>query len=488
MRNRQFAISRFWLLTLPGLIAYGAMVVVDLADGTLRGSNTPITLAWYGLAFAGYLAALIWAEKQRRAPLGVVWGAAIAFRILLLFTTPTLSDDVYRYLWDGHVANNGVSPYAYAIESAELDYLDVPPRELANNPWMASPYLPAAQGLFAVVTRLFPLEPLWLQIIAVIFDLLTAAIISLLLVIAALPQRRIILYLWNPLVIIETAHGAHLDAFMGLLMMLAVWLTLRNRRQAKTNQISRSSLPTVMDGLSRLLAPITLALATLTKIVPVLLMPVLFWHWRWWQTVLFLVVIIAFLAPIGLDVGWGLTGPMNGTGLFGAMRIYADQWNFNSGVFHWLEVQLQNTPAADPNRLAKGITYTAMVVLLVAVWWLAKTRENARPTLRLMAVPLMGYVLLTTTFHPWYLLTLLAFVPFLAPAEDEPGWRWWLVVPWLYLSAAIALSYLTYADPSGYRELEWVRSLEWLPLFALLLVLAWFAWRSRVGARFDKQT
>ncbi|HID52266.1 MAG TPA: hypothetical protein EYP41_09530, partial [Anaerolineae bacterium] len=172
------------------LLAYLGLVRQDWLYGTLRDGRTPQTIAWYLLAFFAYLGAILWTEKQgisRRW----LWGAAVLFRLLLLFTAPTLSDDVYRYLWDGYVAHQGVSPYAYAINAPELDPLDNPVRAQANNAWMASPYLPAAQMVFWSVTAVAPLRPLFLQITMTLFDLGSAFLIARLLALAALPPRRL---------------------------------------------------------------------------------------------------------------------------------------------------------------------------------------------------------------------------------------------------------------------------------------------------------
>jgi hypothetical protein len=457
------------ILAAISLIAYGGMVSLHLRHGTLRDSHTPDTLIWYGVAFMAYLVALWWAERRRTTSWVVIWAAAIAFRVLLLFTVPSLSDDIYRYLWDGYVANNGVNPYAYAIDSAELDYLDIPLRALTNNRGMASPYLPTAQYLFVSLTRLFPLQPVFLQIAMVIFDLASAVLIYKLLLIAKLPGYRILIYLWNPLVVVEIAHGAHVDAWMIFLSLLALWLTFSQQR----------------SKMSTWLAPVLLALATLTKILPVLLLPILFWRWRWGQLAMYGLVTAALLVPAGLQAGWGLIGPLDGTGLFGAIRIYADQWNFNSGIFHWLEVDL--LPALgviESTDWAKRILILSLLIVLIGVWYQARHQPDIRSTLRLMAGPYMAYVLLNTTLHPWYVLILMAFLPFLPPLLNEAPWRWLVVVPWLYLSGAVWLSYLTYLDPLNFRELEWVRRTEWLPTlgFCTLWLIILAVKRVRAGS------
>jgi hypothetical protein len=491
-----------YLFIAVSVVAYAGLVGMDWLYGTLRASRTPQTIGWYLIAFFAYLGALVWAEKRGMSKWWM-WGAAICFRLLLLLTTPTLSDDVYRYLWDGYVANEGVSPYAYAINAPELDYLDIPLRALANNAWMASPYLPVAQGVFFGVTAVLPLRPLFLQIIMVFFDLAGAWLLARLLVLATLPARRLLIYLWNPLVIVEVAHGAHVDSWMLLLAVLAVYFALKESKQSSANseqpivnsqQITvNSQQPTVKQKIagsgrgerivnisnslfrinySQFFSPVFLALATLTKILPVLLLPVLFWFWNWWQRVLFGGLLLILLLPFGWQAGWGLTGELDGRGLFGALRIYGEQWNFNSGLFHWLEVALGNQGLADPATVSKGIVAVVFVLLVTAVWWLARTRQSNRAALRLMAIPLIGYVLLTPTLHPWYILILLAFVPFLGPSETEHSWRWLLVAPWLYLSGALIFSYLTYLDPLNFGELEWVRRLEWVPLLGLLVIAA----------------
>ena len=48
-------------------------------------------------------------------------------------------------------------------------------------------------------------------------------------------------------------------------------------------------------------------------------------------------LIVAVCLPFALGAGWGLTGPLDGEGLFGALRVYAaasEHWNYNGGLYH----------------------------------------------------------------------------------------------------------------------------------------------------------
>ena len=442
-----------WLAGLLGLAAYVGMVELDAAEGTLRGPFTPQTIGWYLLAFAGFLVALWWSERHR-IPLLWLWAIPIVYRLLLLATTPTLSDDVYRYLWDGHLATEGVNPYRYAIDAPELDTYEIPARSQANNPSLATPYLPAAQLVFAASAALFPSDPLVMQIVMVAFDLLAALMVALLLGLAGLPGQRIMLYLWNPLVIVEVAHGSHLDALMVFLAMAAVLLTFKSPR------------PRFAWA-----APFALALATLTRLLPALLLPVLWWRWRWPQRLIYGGTALALVVPFGLDAGWGLSGEPTGTGLFGAARVYSQEFSFNSGIFHWLEGWIGRQGVDDPAAVTRVVVAALLAGVLVIVLVRARRTATSVGSLRLMAVPVMAYVLLTPVLHPWYLLLLLALLPFLTPADGESPQRWLVAAPWLYLSAALVLSYLTYRDPLQFGELEWVRQLEWYPALVLLGVV-----------------
>jgi alpha-1,6-mannosyltransferase len=464
------------ILTAAGLLmAVSFLGMVYL--GNLLGRIVPFQ--WLsGLAWVGYVVALWWllprtrhwkkGRLQQGLLLIVVFG--LLFRLILLFTTPpTLSDDVYRYMWDGRLANAGINPYAYPVDSPELNGLDSPERALVNHRWMASPYLPVAQALFALVYRITPGNPQAFQVAAVMFDLLIAWMIIDLLRRMSRPAVWVLIYLWNPLSVVESAHGAHVDAWMIVLIMAAFWLWIAAR--------------------SSLLSALALAAATLTKGIPGLLLPVLGRRWGAVQAVTYVLLLVAACLPLARGAGWGLTGPLDGTGVFGALRIYARQWNYNSGLYHWLEVALTGyrTPGAvppqavgwEPILTAKLIIAAALVVVLIVAWQAGRYGLGDLGSLRLALLPLGAYLVLTTTVHPWYVTLILPFLPFLlsrpGSKSDAERFLW----PWLYLSAAVSLSYLSYLDPANLREYDVVRLIEYLPFYGLLI---WAVWPTIAGA------
>jgi len=345
---------------------------------------------------------------------------------------------------------------------------------------MASPYLPAAQALFAAVYRLAPDSPLAFQVAAGLFDLLTGWLVADLLRRLGLPRARALIYLWNPLVVVEFAHGAHVDALMICLMMAALWSLVVARR--------RETPPTTFSV-------VALAAATLTKGLPALLLPVVARRWGWRRTIVYAGLIIAVCLPFALGAGWGLTGPLDGEGLFGALRIYAAHWsiyaahwNYNGGIYHWLEVGLSGywMPGAVPPEVvgwgpiwaARPIVAVVLGLVLIAVWRMSQRCDGDLALLRLATVPLAAYLLLTTTVHPWYVTLIIPLLPFLLPQEGEAGRTSRFLPPLLYFSIAVPLSYITYLDPANLREYEFVRLVEYVPLY---LLLVWSAWPASGG-------
>ena len=446
----------------------------------LPGENLIPFLAYFSLACALYLLAVLRLEREA-LPLKVLWGLAILFRAALLFQPPGLSDDVYRYAWDGRLLTQGANPYALPVNSPLLDANDFELRAQVNHPWMASPYLPAAQALFALVMRLSPQNmpqtalPAF-QISAIIFDLLTGWLVMDLLARLGLPPQRALIYLWNPLVVVEFAHAAHIDSWMLFLTLLAGWCLLRAAPDNPRRDFWSSA------------SVLALAAATLTKGAPVLFAPLFLRRWGFKRSLLYLLLLVGVCGLFAAGAGWGLSGPLDGRGLFGALRIYLSQWNYNSSLYHWLEAALTGvrspgaapvTPeTAAPIWLARQIAAAALGLVSLAglVWaWKRTGYRRGQPAalaldlLRLAALLSGAYLLLTATLHPWYVTLILPFLAFLLPAPGQTNSIRRFVWPWLYLSCAVAFSYLTYIDPADLHEYALIRPVEYAPFFLLML-------------------
>jgi len=133
------------------VIAGGVELALLGALGWWPGATFPwMGLLIFGGAFAAYAVGASQILQTRGGRL-YIWGIAIAMRLILLPLTPELSDDIYRYLWDGEVQLAGINPYRYAPAASELSEIRTVYKGLINNPTVPTIYPPLAQLAFLAI-------------------------------------------------------------------------------------------------------------------------------------------------------------------------------------------------------------------------------------------------------------------------------------------------------------------------------------------------
>ena len=115
--------------------------------------NAKSFLVLFGLLFVCYALALrsVLRPHPTSSPVVVrtVLILSVVFRAGLLFASPVLSDDLYRYLWDGRILLSGENPYRYPPRSEELRGLRDDVYERLGHREIRTIYPPAAQAIFA---------------------------------------------------------------------------------------------------------------------------------------------------------------------------------------------------------------------------------------------------------------------------------------------------------------------------------------------------
>ena len=405
-------------------------------------------LTYFGVAFGLYVsvAALVVSDwvKEERTIITTVLIVGIAFRMVLWTTQPTLSNDVWRYLWDGHCWTQRLNPYAERVNSPALDAYDNPVRNRVDNATMATPYPPGAEVVFGMLALISAQKPLIMQIAFSGFDVATGLVLMAFLQRIGLPRSRVLIYLWNPLIVVEFAHGAHVNSLMALCVVATLYFTIKEQHMWSMTM---------------------LALAALAKYVPVLLLPVFVRRWGWGWVIVFGALIAAAFAPF-LSAGLGLNTDFDGRGIFGAARIYLGYWQTNDGLFYWLDSALSKIIA---NHFAVSQQIGTAVLVLVAGWLMLKTQRhdagNSQRVIRASAVLISVYLLLSPAVFPWYLTWLIALLPLIEPSELPAKL---FVAGSILFSGLVDLSYLTYLDPQHPAELPWVRYVEYLPVLTMM--------------------
>ena len=433
------------VLSLGMLLCFGS---VSRLEHLTR--QAPLYLNYFAAAFALYLVAclLLWNVNlgDNRGLLIAIFTAAILFRVPFWFSEPSLSTDVWRYIWDGRLVSQGANPFAARVDALIVDREAEALRSRVQHQWMASPYPPAAQAAFGAIYALFPMSSTAMQVAFSLFDLGSGLLLVRVLQRLRLPSGRALLYLWSPLVVIEFAHSAHVDSLMILFVLVALLSSLNDRQ---------------------VLSAVSLGLATVTKYVPVLFLPLFIRRWRWKGLSIYLgLTLIAYL-PF-LNAGLGVKPGTPGTGVWGAALIYARLWNTNAGIYFWLVNGLSNLGLAEAEIIIKAITI--LTLASIGVWWLWRAEQSEAGDggriIEGMTILLSAYLLLSATVFPWYVTLMIAIVAAL-PLDRSRAWRM-VFIGWIYFSGAVNLSYLFYIDPGNPGEIEWVRTVEYLPLLLLL--------------------
>ncbi len=223
-----------------------------------------VPFEWAFFAAFGLYALAAWQVLLEHGPaprrlIVLIFAFAILFRLLLIFSQPSLSADMYRYVWDGRVQAHGINPYLYPPDAAAVASL----RDSAIWPrvdWQTYPtiYPAGAELVFAAAWRIWPDNVHWFQAVMAGADLLAGVLLLFLLRALGRSPLAVLIYLWNPLVLFEVAHAAHVDALM-LPLLAGAWLARVKGRPALTGLL--------------------LGLAASMKLFPVLLLPPL-WQWR----------------------------------------------------------------------------------------------------------------------------------------------------------------------------------------------------------------
>jgi hypothetical protein len=443
------AVKRFWwrFLTLCSLLSLSVITYVLLIHATPQSDDhiTPFLYRWmitflpYFAASAFVLATKPVAGKWRWLELGIIVLGAFILRVMLLPLPPGLSHDSWRYLWDARVTLHGFSPYVYAPEDKALASLQNTILYI-NSRFRNVPtiYPPGAQAVYLLSYLLAPANLSFLKGLFVIFDMVTCIALIVLLGRKGFDQRRVILYAWCPLPIIEFAIQGHVDVITLTFTILA---------------ILAASYHSVRGYL---LTGFLIGLATLTKLYPILLLVVILpggnnrdvpvmqritCHYLPLLASCFATIIIGYLPYLILGHGQA----------FGFFAAYASEQGQNAGVtqqiVHWLgdRWRLPLTETISLEHLVDVFAIGATSVIVFGLRW------RNRISIEAGTLILFGVVLsISSHVFPWYTTILLLWVPLvLVPFWSNTGLTGQglaIIAVW-YFTTTVLLSYFFNPGP-----------------------------------------
>ncbi|MEL7020884.1 MAG: hypothetical protein AAGK47_04710, partial [Bacteroidota bacterium] len=212
-------------------------ILTLLLGGVLNRDIFLPLIGIYALFFGLYLYLAL--RKQQPTTIYFFVAVAILLRFLLVFSFPNLSDDVYRFIWDGRLLVQGVNPFDqlpvyYMEEETGLVGIDRALFERLNSPTYFTIYPPIAQFNFWIANAIFPTHLYGATVLMKLqlFGFEVGAIYLLIQLLRhfELPVQRVLLYALNPLIIVEIMGNLHFEGAMVCLLLLSVWYMLKQQR------------------------------------------------------------------------------------------------------------------------------------------------------------------------------------------------------------------------------------------------------------------
>ncbi|HUM47129.1 MAG TPA: hypothetical protein PLD84_09380 [Chitinophagales bacterium] len=416
---------------------------------------------------------------NRKSDLSILIIAGIVFRFLFLLCMPALSDDYFRFAWDGTMWTSGENPYTI-IPAVYLQECDKHVNYLIdlyngmNSPKYYTVYPPISQFIFGISAQLFPENLLGTVIMNRLFciaaEMGTILLLQKILVHFNLPKRNVLLYALNPLVIIELSGNLHLEAVMIFFLALAIYLLIKSMHHIKTIEepfsffspkqpsvivlgqpVKPGELEPPVAKRLLLYSALSFGAAIATKLIPLLFLPFLIKRLKWKQSLLYFFItgisfIVLFIPFINqqLLIQWG-----------SSIQLYFQHFEFNASLYYltrWIGFE---TVQHDIIRLAGPLM---ALITFISIIYLAEREKNIswKHFFEAMQWSLTIYLLLATTVHPWYITTLVL-------CSVITGYKYPIV--W---SLLIALTYATY-QTIPYQENLWLVALEYILVVGVLI-------------------
>lgn len=321
-------------------------------------------------------------------------GAAIIFRLLFMVHIPDLSDDVYRFIWDGRLLIQGMDPFAHppsyymqAQGYSQLTGITQSLYQKLNSPDYFTIYPPVCQSIFALAAWLFPKDTFGAIMVIrsgiLLFELGSIFLIYRLQILNNWPYRTVLLYALNPMVIMELSGNLHFEAGMIFFLLLAFWWLQKEK-------LTYSAM--AFGG------------AVMTKLLPLALLPSLINRIGLKKAIYygFIVLLITVLGFTPFITAKTLNN------LFDSINLYFQTFEFNAALYYlirwvgewWVGYNLIAL-------IGPALAFIAGLLILFYAYQEPFPEKTNWP--KAIASTLTIYLLFSTIVHPWYITPVLAF-------------------------------------------------------------------------------
>jgi alpha-1,6-mannosyltransferase len=373
---------------------------------------------------------------------------ALTLRLVFIAAIPNFSQDFYRFIWDGRLILSGLNPY-----------LTTPDNLMISQPNLFPQMKTLFEGMGVLSAGHYsnypPLHQLPFILAAIIskHSILGSVVILRLLLIGAdigilffgkkllrklqLPTRNIYWFILNPLVIVELTGNLHFEGLMLFFFVLVLYYVHTKKWH---------------------LAALTMALSIAVKLVPILSLPLFLNKLGWKKSIRFyLTVGIVFML---------LFAPFLKDNFFenysATIGLWFSKFEFNASFYYLLNWGLETILNFELIH-SMGVIVVSFIGLQI-IYQLLQNKTKTTALITTVLWVFTGYYLISTTVHPWYIISLLLLSIF-TPFKFARVWSYTLI-----------LSYFAYHQ-FNVEEKGVILCLEYLPVLG---VLAWELWNQRM--------
>ncbi|GEQ85317.1 hypothetical protein ULMS_08250 [Patiriisocius marinistellae] len=385
-------------------------------------------------------------------------GFGVLFRLLFLLAIPNLSQDFYRFLWDGRVLLQGLNPYLFTPEQF---ITNMPPKHILSNwnliDWNsivinqsaelvggmgdlnASHYsnYPPINQLYFLIAALFAGKSILgsvvvLRVLIIIADVGILYFGKKLLEKLNLPVKNIFWYFLNPFIIIELTGNLH---FEGVMLLFVVW-SFYLLHQEKW-----------------FWAAVLMGVSISVKLLPLLFLP-LFFKWFYKKEVSATLNLVSSLKFYIIVLGTVILtfAPFLSkvfiSNFAATIGLWFSNFEFNASVYYiirWIGYQTVGWNIIG----TVGSILPLITIVFLAILSLFRSNKTTQQLITGILLGVSFYFLLSTTVHPWYVATPLILSVFT---------RYKFPIVWSFV---IMLSYSAYGF-NGFSENLWLVCIEYL--------------------------
>ena len=365
---------------------------------------------------------------------------AVGLRLVFLAALPNLSQDFYRFIWDGRLILAGLNPYLTNPDTLLISQPDLFPQMKAlfdgMGPLSASHYsnYPPIHQLPFIIAAMVSKHSI-LGAVVTLRLLLIAADLGLLffgkklLSKLQIPTRNIYWYILNPLVIIELTGNLHFEGLMLFFFIMALYYVHCKKWH---------------------LAALTMAFSIAVKLVPILSLPLFLTQLGWKKSIRFYLSIGVVFTLLFLPF---LSGNFY-ENYSATIGLWFSKFEFNASFYYLIKWVLETTANVTLIH-TMGLVVASYLVLHTSYFLLRNNTPTTTLIHRILWI-LSGYFLISTTVHPWYIVSLLLLTVF----TNYKFARVW--------SFTLIFSYFAY-NQFSVDETWYMLCLEYIPVISVLV-------------------